>query len=74
MKRLRKIKSPGALAALGAFFVPEPFGAFVVLAAAVWWLYRKFIRYRARRESVPALLPAANAEPLASTAPVSLAA
>jgi hypothetical protein len=74
MKRLRKIKSPGALAAVGAFFVPEPFGAFVVLAAAIWWLYRKFIRHRMRRESVPLLAPATNAEPLASTAPVSLAA
>jgi hypothetical protein len=74
MKRLRTIKSPGALAALGAFFVPEPFGAFVVLAAAIWWLYRKFTRHRARRVSAPALLPAANAERLASTAPVSLAA
>jgi hypothetical protein len=74
MKRLRKIKSPGALATVGAFFVPEPFGAFVVLAAAIWWLYRKFMRGRTRPESVPLLAPAANAESLASTAPVSLAA
>jgi hypothetical protein len=41
MKSLRKIKSPVALATLGAFCVPEPFGACLVLAAAVWWSYRK---------------------------------
>jgi hypothetical protein len=41
MKSLRKIKSPAALATLGAFCVPEPFGACLVLAAAVWWSYRK---------------------------------
>jgi hypothetical protein len=38
---LRNIKTPRALAALGAFFVPEPFGACLVLAAAAWWLCRK---------------------------------
>ena len=37
MKSLRKIKSPAALATLGGFCVPEPFGACLVLAAAVWW-------------------------------------
>ena len=37
MKNLRKIKSPAALATFGAFFVPEPLGACVVFAAAVWW-------------------------------------
>jgi len=42
MKSLRKIKSPAALATLGAFCVPEPFGACLVLAAAVWWSYRKW--------------------------------
>jgi hypothetical protein len=26
---------------LGAFFVPEPFGACLILAAAIWWLCRK---------------------------------
>jgi hypothetical protein len=41
MKSLRKIKSPAALATLGALCVPEPFGACLVLAAAVWWSYRK---------------------------------
>ena len=37
---VREIKSPPALAALGAFFVPEPLGACLVLAAAIWWLCR----------------------------------
>jgi len=41
---LRQIKTPRALAALGAFFVPEPLGACLVLAAAVWWLCRKPFR------------------------------
>ena len=41
---LRHIKTPRALAALGAFFVPEPLGACLVLAAAVWWLCRKPFR------------------------------
>jgi hypothetical protein len=55
MKSLRKIKSPAALATFGAFFVPEPLGACVVLAAAIWWSYRKLIRYRSRGEAVPSL-------------------
>jgi hypothetical protein len=38
---LREIKSPLALATLGAFFVPEPFGGCLVVAAAVWWSSRK---------------------------------
>ena len=38
---LRDIKSPLALATLGAFFVPEPLGACLILAAAIWWLCRK---------------------------------
>jgi hypothetical protein len=33
--------SPVALATLGAFFVPEPFGICLVIAAAIWWLCRK---------------------------------
>jgi hypothetical protein len=37
---LRKIKSPTALAAFGAFFVPEPFGVCFVLIAAIWWSCR----------------------------------
>ena len=41
---LRHIKTPRALAALGAFFVPEPLGACLVLAAAIWWLCRKPFR------------------------------
>lgn len=38
---LREIKSPMALATLGAFFVPEPLGGCLVVAAAVWWSSRK---------------------------------
>jgi hypothetical protein len=38
---LREIKSPLALATLGAFFVPEPLGACLIVAAAIWWLCRK---------------------------------
>jgi hypothetical protein len=38
---LREIKSPLALATLGAFFVPEPLGVCLILAAAIWWLCRK---------------------------------
>jgi len=38
---LRKIKSPTALAAFGAFFAPEPFGVCFVLIAAIWWWCRK---------------------------------
>jgi hypothetical protein len=41
MVKFRRIKSPLALAACGAFLVPEPFGACFVLAAAIWWLCRK---------------------------------
>jgi hypothetical protein len=55
MKSLRKIKSPAALATFGAFFVPEPLGACVVLAAAIWWSYRKLIRYRSRGGAAPSL-------------------
>jgi hypothetical protein len=38
---IREIKSPLALATLGAFFVPEPLGTCLILAAAIWWLCRK---------------------------------
>jgi hypothetical protein len=43
-KELRKIKSPTALAAFGAFFVPEPLGVCFVLIAGLWWWYRKLNR------------------------------
>jgi hypothetical protein len=36
-----QLGSPVALATLGAFFVPEPFGICLVIAAAIWWLFRK---------------------------------
>jgi hypothetical protein len=39
--RVREIKSPIALAACGAFLVPEPLGICFVLAAGIWWLWRK---------------------------------
>ena len=41
MIKIRTIKSPVALAACGAFLVPEPLGVCLVLAAGVWWLFRK---------------------------------
>ena len=37
----RRVNSPAGLATLGAFFVPEPAGACIVLLAAIWWLCRK---------------------------------
>ena len=41
MTNFRGINSPVALATCGMFLVPEPFGACLLLAAAVWWLWRK---------------------------------
>ena len=41
MPNFRRINSPVALATCGMFLVPEPFGACLLLAAAVWWLWRK---------------------------------
>jgi hypothetical protein len=41
MTSFRRINSPVALATCGMFLVPEPFGACLVLAAAIWWLWRK---------------------------------
>jgi hypothetical protein len=41
MARIRDIKSPVALAAVGAFLVPEPLGTCLVAAAVIWWLGRK---------------------------------
>jgi hypothetical protein len=41
MTSFRKINSPVALATCGMFLVPEPFGACLLLAAAIWWLWRK---------------------------------
>ena len=41
MTSFRRINSPVALATCGMFLVPEPFGACLLLAAAVWWLWRK---------------------------------
>ena len=45
MKKLEigQIKTPTALAALGAFFTPEPLGTCIVLIAAVWWSCRRLI-------------------------------
>lgn|GEM_PF-5952112 len=39
--KFREIKSPVALAILGAFVVPEPLGTCFMLAAAIWWSCRK---------------------------------
>jgi len=74
MKRLRHIKSPAALATFGAFFVPEPLGACVVLAAAIWWSCRKLGRTRPQAGLAASLPPAESKEPLASAAAVSLGA
>ena len=41
MTNFRGINSPVALATCGMFLVPEPFGACLLLAAAIWWLWRK---------------------------------
>jgi len=41
MTNFRAINSPAALATCGMFLVPEPFGACLLLAAAMWWLWRK---------------------------------
>jgi hypothetical protein len=41
MTNFRAINSPAALATCGMFLVPEPFGACLLLAAAIWWLWRK---------------------------------
>jgi len=41
MTNFRRINSPVALATCGMFLVPEPFGACLLLAAAIWWLWRK---------------------------------
>ena len=41
MTNFRGINSPVALAECGMFLVPEPLGACLLLAAAIWWLWRK---------------------------------
>ena len=41
MAKFREMKSPIALAACGAFLVPEPLGTCFVLVAVIWWLCRK---------------------------------
>jgi hypothetical protein len=41
MTNFRSIKSPVALATYGMFLVPEPLGACLLLAAGIWWLWRK---------------------------------
>jgi hypothetical protein len=41
MTKFRTISSPVALAACGAFLVPEPLGTCFVQAALIWWLFRK---------------------------------
>jgi hypothetical protein len=63
MNRLRHIKSPAALATFGAFFVPEPLGACVVLAAAIWWSCRKLSR--SRPGGLNLSFPSQSKEPIA---------
>jgi hypothetical protein len=44
MTKFIEIKSPVALAVFGAFLTPEPLGVCFVLAAAIWWAWRKIGR------------------------------
>jgi hypothetical protein len=74
MKSLRKIKSPAALATFGAFFVPEPLGACVVFAAAIWWSCRKLSRNRPRSGLASSLTPTDGKEAIASAATAPLGA
>jgi hypothetical protein len=54
MTNFRAINSPAALATCGMFLVPEPFGACLLLAAAIWWLWRKMgCPYRTVLSSLP---------------------
>ena len=72
MKGLRKIKSPAALATFGAFFVPQPLGACIVFAAAIWWSWRKLSRNRTRGGLGSPLPPTGGKEAIApaATAPL----
>jgi hypothetical protein len=36
-----RFRSPAALAAFGAFAVPEPFGVIMLFCAAIWWWRRR---------------------------------
>ena len=74
MKNLRKIKSPAALATFGAFFVPEPLGACVVFAAAVWWSWRRLSRNRTWGGLESSLPPTPGKEAIASAATAPLGA
>ena len=37
----KRLNSPAALAAFGAFAVPEPLGAIMVVCAAIWWCWSR---------------------------------
>jgi hypothetical protein len=37
----KRFNSPAALAAFGAFAVPEPLGAIMVVCAAIWWCWSR---------------------------------
>ena len=57
MQRLslqRRFRSPGALAAFGAFAAPEPLGAIMIVCAAVWWWQAR------KRKLLPRLLERVN--------------
>jgi hypothetical protein len=73
MKSLRKVKSPAALATFGAFFVPEPLGACLVFAAAIWWSWRKLSR-RSRGGLASSLPPTGGKKAMTSAATAPLGA
>jgi hypothetical protein len=60
MERLsfkERFRSPAALAAFGAFAVPEPFGAIMLFCAAIWWWRRR------RRKVLSLAIESASARP-----------
>jgi hypothetical protein len=52
-----QFRSPAALAAFGAFAVPEPFGAIMLFCAAIWWWRRR------RRKVLSLTIESAPARP-----------
>jgi hypothetical protein len=53
----KRFRSPAALAAFGAFAVPEPFGAIMLFCAAIWWWQRR------RRKVLSLAIESASARP-----------
>jgi hypothetical protein len=60
----KRFRSPAALAAFGAFAVPEPFGAIILLCAAVWWWHRRRRKGLAVAIEAPAPMESADTAPL----------